>query len=169
MLFRSEVGMLITKNKANGQIRCIDLNLYEHLAYAESLVRLAEEVNQHIAADTVPPAVEYQDWVCGRCSMFNVCTPPMASTPPDVIEDSELLEALDERASLEAARKRYETLDKTLKERFKGNGGVRLCGEWVIETKLSTRKKMEYVPTGETIDVPLVSFKRYAHSDSGGE
>lgn len=169
LLSNSEQGLLITKNKATGRLHAIDFSLFTYLSEAEELLQRAKEVNRHIAAGTVPDAAPFEEWVCGKCDMFAVCQPPITGAPPDVIMDDELLEKLEERETLDIPRKRYENLDKEIKNLFEKSEGTRLCGDFVIETKITQKERVKMHATGEFYDSAKTTIKRYKQSSGEDE
>ncbi len=164
LLSNAERGLLVTKNKATGRLRAIDFSLSSYLNEAEELLRLAESANKHIEAGTVPDAVPFEEWVCGKCEMFCVCTPPVSANPADVLEDDQLLEMLSEREQLATGRSRYESLDKAIKSRFEmREEGERswLCGDFAITTTAKEKERSQLVGTGEMYMSSKVDIKRY--------
>jgi hypothetical protein len=168
LLSNAEHGVLVTKNKATGRLHAIDFELMTYLHEAEGLLQVAEQTNMHLAAGTVPDPVPFEEWVCGKCDMFGVCQPPIAGDPPEVIDDPDLLEELTEREQLDAARKRYDALDKKIKAQFDARDGVHLCGDFAIETKITQKERKQLVGTGEMFDSATVKIKRY-RADGGSD
>lgn len=78
--------------------------------------------------------------VCRRCWAFGrVCTPPAEYHGLVMADDPEFEQALDRRGELQTAHKEYESLDKAIKERVKGQDGV-VVGAWLIQGKEIPRK-----------------------------
>ena len=78
--------------------------------------------------------------VCRRCWAFGrVCTPPADYHGLVMADDPEFEHALDRRGELQAAHKEYEALDKTIRERVKGQDGI-VVGAWLIQGKEIPRK-----------------------------
>jgi CRISPR/Cas system-associated exonuclease Cas4 (RecB family) len=169
LLSNAEQGVLVTKNKATGRLHAIDFSLYTYLNEAEELLQRAKEVNRHIAAGTTPPPVPYEEWVCGKCDMFTICQPPIAGDPPDIIDDDDLLEKLEQRELLDPQRKLYKRIDDEIKVRFEKSAGTRLCGDFVIETKIKQKEKSHLVGTGEFVDSATTTIKRYKANGKGEE
>jgi hypothetical protein len=130
----SEFGIMVFKNKGTGEksykIFQLDGAMLE---YTESVLKKLESVNAHIKAGTEPPAAFIDD--CKGCPFCKTACFPGQDYGPgiDILQDPDLEAKLSRRAELESASKEFESLDKEIKEGFRGRTAV--IGDWMIESK----------------------------------
>lgn len=135
--------LLVLKNKANGQLRFVEIELdYE---WAEELIQKAEVVNKAVddvdhllggrkfeqldakSQDAVlPDRIPPDEQVCGRCPFIHLCLGKREWTPKLLImDDPDLEKMLLERADLDAQRKRYAEVDATAKQVLKNRADIK--------------------------------------------
>lgn len=113
--------------------------LYEHLDKVEDFLRKAEAALDHVHAKTLP---DFHDdpSECKRCPFFGTaCQPPLKYEGAQILTDPDLIEMLEERAEHEKAAKRFDALDKCVKDRLRGveagiAGDFVLKGQWQKQT-----------------------------------
>jgi len=132
-----EVGMFIFKNKVNGQLKEVFIVL--DMEYAETLLKKCEQVNAHVAAGTVPPAIPYSESICGDCKFLHICAPEFRSQAMEVSDDPEAEAKLDRLYMLDPLHKEREELNDWRKEHFKGREKV-LVGKYIITGQWQDRK-----------------------------
>lgn len=132
-----EIGMFLMINKANGLPRAIWVE--QDYTYAEELIQKAETVEKHVTAGTYPDRIEYDESVCGSCDFAHVCLPDTLRTEVDVLTDPDLIAELEERESLKDAKRRYDEVDKAVKERLQGIPKAAV-GDFAIFGKTVERK-----------------------------
>jgi len=129
-----DCGLMIFKNKSTGEKlqKIFTLN-GPALEYVELILKKLERVNAHIKGGTEPPAALIND--CKGCAFAKTACFPGQDYGPgiDILEDPDLAAKLSRRGELEAAAKEFETLDKEIKDGFRGRTAV--VGEWLIESK----------------------------------
>lgn len=141
LMDNKEQGAFILKNKTTGRLKQIDVQL--DFEYAESLLKKAENINKHIASNTLPEGIELDENTCGRCSFNHVCLPDRDfGDELKLSNDPVLLERLERRESLSAAYKEYQVVDKEVKGKLKEQPNL-LVGDFHITGKLIQRSGYE--------------------------
>lgn len=128
-----ERGWFLLINKSNlYDYKFIELPL--DLAYAESLVQKADEVNAHIAAGTLPEALNDPD-ECRDCPFASLCCPSCGTGGTlSVIESEELEGCLLRLDEMKDTAKEIDSLDKqrdAILDNYKGKD--LLCGDFMIK------------------------------------
>lgn len=132
-----EIGMFLMINKLTYEPKHIWVNL--DYTYAEGLLKRAEEINKHVAAETYPDRIDYDDAVCGRCDFAQICLKDVVRTEADILTDETLIDQLERRDALKAAKAEYEEVDEAVKQSLKGiQKGI--AGSFVIAGKEVSRK-----------------------------
>lgn len=129
-----ELGIMLFKNKATGEVLQKIFRLDgPALEYSESVLKKLEAVNAHVKEGTEPPPVFISD--CKGCPFAKTACYPDQDYGPgiDLLKDPELESKLSRRAELEPAVKEFDTLDREIKEGFRGRSVV--VGDWMIESK----------------------------------
>jgi hypothetical protein len=93
--------------------------------------------------DSLPP---YHDdpGECKNCGYFGrVCSPPLTFEGAAIVDDPETIAALERREELREAGKEYESLDKELKERFRGLPQA-ICGKFLVQGKSGKLTKVVF-------------------------
>lgn len=135
LLSNEDTGIMIFKNKANGEKCQKEFHLEgELLEYAESILKNVEAVNGHVALGTCPDAKLIDD--CKGCPFAKTACFPGGDYGPgfDILSDPDLEAKLDRHGELEAAAKEFKALDEEIKDGFKGKPTA-VVGGWIIESK----------------------------------
>lgn len=128
----SEAAFLL-KNKATGRIKEVWMP-YQPDMLAEDLEK-CRVVNRHVEEGTTPDRIDDREW-CERCRFNHLCLPDMVNEGTRFLDDDELLEKLERREVLAAAKKEYDALDKAVKTEIKGCeeaiiGDFSISGKWI--------------------------------------
>jgi hypothetical protein len=126
-------GVFVLMNKTTGMLRLLPFEL--DYGFVESLLQRVERLQPMVEQGVDPDPIPYDDAVCGRCGFKGQCWPPRDFGPGlAVLEDEALLEDLETRERLKAAKEDYDELDKAIKARLKRDG-VRsaIAGRFSIE------------------------------------
>ena len=149
-------GLFALYNKTTGLLKLIPFEL--DYSFTESILARIEEIHPMVLSGEDPPPIPYDEDICGQCAFSHLCYPPRDyGAGTQLIEDGELLEMLEERATVADKRARYEELDKAIKGKAKqalGKDGMGMCGPWEVSTKTSPRKAYE-VKASEATTVTL--------------
>lgn len=148
-------AIFILKNKSNGKIKQINVGLDYELA--ESALKAAEIINQHVAAGTLPEGVSDID-VCANCPYRLICKSASFSSGHElqVADDPELEQKIDEWQDLKAGAKRSDDLwEKSIRPKMeatcKAQGGKlnMMLGKYMLtgkpDVKGSFRGKVELI------------------------
>lgn len=116
-----------------GKLKPIPVVLEEHLEDAEAALRLGETVQEAVKAGTPPPFAK-DPTTCRTCWAFGrICQPPISEQGASLIQSVEFEQLLKDRADAEAAHRRYEVLDKKVKETIRAMAVDRaICGDFAI-------------------------------------
>lgn len=144
LMGNKEVGYFILKNKVNGRMKEVRMDLDYSLG--ESLLQKASAINAHVAGGTVPDPIEWDDNTCSECGYLHICTPDRIGKEIEVVDDVELEDMLSRRDALLAVHKEYEAIDKELKEVVKEREKI-LCGNYLITGKWQERGEYTVKPT----------------------
>jgi hypothetical protein len=144
----SETGIMLFKNKTSGE-KCQKLFILdsEMMAYAETILKKLELVNEWVAKNDAPPAERIPD--CEGCGFAKTsCFVGQDYGPGfELMMDAAEVEAkLERREALAQAAKEYDELDEEIKAQFKGRSAI--VGGWKIESRPSERK--EYIVQAQT-------------------
>jgi hypothetical protein len=129
-------GVLALKPKSSMggyPLKLIQINLWEHTDYAESLLKKAETINEHVAKKALPDRIDYDENVCDSCAFRHICLTGALHKEPEIENDnSELIKLLEEREQLKDAHKRYEKVHGDVKKLCKDRPKI-LAGDFLIE------------------------------------
>lgn len=129
-------GLFLFKNKSTGAVKEIWMNLdYD---FAESLVKKAEAINAHVAGETLPEPIPYDEDICSDCGYNHICLPERIGTAVKVIDDQELLELLNRFEELKPLYKEYGDVDDKIKKIVNGQEKL-LVGDWFVTGKWMDR------------------------------
>jgi CRISPR/Cas system-associated exonuclease Cas4 (RecB family) len=146
LMSEKEKGLFIFKNKVNGQMKEIWMDLDYELG--EETLQKIERVNTHVASGTLPEPIEWDDNVCSECGYIHVCNPIRTGKEVEILDDEEMLELLIKRESLQAYAKEFEEIDGVLKERLEGRdklliGDYYITGSWRKTTRYEVPKDIK--------------------------
>lgn len=137
LMDNKEYGLFILKNKSTGMLKAIDL--YLDWEYAESLLKKAERINQHVKDGTLPETIKDAS-VCERCDFLHLCMPDMGGVE---FTDGKIIELLDEREDLMGIvekseipehEKRIDEINKLMRTIFEERPSV-IAGPYFITGK----------------------------------
>jgi len=157
LMSNSERGVLLFKNKVNGELKQIDFQLNdETLAYCEEILKKLERVNASVkeilAGAEVPKPSHFME-ECKTCPFRDTWCFPNRDYGPgyEIATDNQLTHKLNRWAELAPMVQEYEQLDREIKELVKGKNLV--VGDFIIETKEFSRK---------SYDIPAEVKNKYA-------
>ncbi|MEM5810151.1 MAG: hypothetical protein QW156_04665 [Candidatus Aenigmatarchaeota archaeon] len=136
LLTNSEIGLLALKNKSSGKIKFIECELdYE---FAESIIKKAETINEHIKNLTLPDRIEPDDEVCGTCPFRHICLPERkAEGQFEISEGEELYDKLLRWYELKPIVNEYNELDDEIKKFSEGKNIIikdfHITGKWITK------------------------------------
>lgn len=137
MLEELEAGVLVMKNKLTGMLKSVPFEL--DASYAERVVSRIERLHEMVQAKTSPPPIDYEERICGECGFRALCYPPrdLGAGVVPIEGELELLENIERREELKAAKAEYEAVDKSVKARLKriGTFEAALLGPYAIERR----------------------------------
>jgi hypothetical protein len=138
LLENKEMGYLILKNKANGQINPIPVPL--DYTYAETLLKKAEAIEKHVKEESLPDRIDNEK-LCGTCAYYHICLPDQINIDKR-IDSPELESMIEEWARLKFGikplEKKFKELDETIKGILKGIPEA-IIGDWMITGKEAKR------------------------------
>lgn len=149
----SKVGMVYMKNKITGRPKQVVIPMVD--AYVDWLMTRIRMLNEYVAAKKLPPRIEYDEKVCGKCPFRAVCLkemPPGVDNPvvlnPE--QQAELLELIEEREKLDPARKHFKHLDDKISDIVKGHpkiilGNFIISGKWISQERINSKIMPEKV------------------------
>lgn len=148
----------VIKNKLTGLLKIIMADL--DLDYAEGILRRIERLQPMVDQGVDPEPIPYDHAICGRCGFLAQCYPPRSyGDGVSLLEIPGLLDLLEERAKLAEGHSEYEAADRAVKAILKREGvKFGLCGEYVIEGKVESRK--EYTVAAQ--DITRYTIRRAA-------
>jgi len=143
----SKVGMVYMKNKITGKPKQIVIPLVD--TYVTWLINRLKVVNEHVLAKKLPPSIEYDEKLCGKCPFRAVCLkemPPGMDNPVVLNPEQQaaLLELIEERDKLDPARKRYKEVDERVSDIVKGHpkiilGNFIISGKWITQDRIDSK------------------------------
>ncbi len=140
-LHSEDQGIFFLKNKVSGELKQIVMPLDYDLA--EEILQKCEAINAHVAAETLPDQIEWEEAICGRCGFLHICYPGRDwGDGLTIVDDTELEEMLKKREALIGAVRAYDEVDKALKAAIKEKTGL-LVGNWQINGKWVDKKGFE--------------------------
>ncbi len=135
------MGIMITKNKLNGRLK--QINFTNNDEFLNDILHKCTIINKHVDEGTLPDPIEPDEDVCGRCSFKSICIPDVTFGDALSMEYNEYLHGLlKERNALDPARKRYNEIDKEVKQSIKGWGN-HLLGSFHITGKYIDKKAFD--------------------------
>jgi len=141
MLFKAvDRALLLCINKSTGAWAQVNVSL--DYAFAEELIQRAQAINRHVAEGTLPDRIPFDEKQCPCCPFYAECLPDHVGKDPLVFIDDEKLEALlEERATCEEQGKKFDQVDKRLKEIVKARPETKLSIGRFLVTKNGTPQR----------------------------
>jgi hypothetical protein len=152
-------GTLVLRDKWFWRLRFVPIPRAAVEGLIQEAIQKAQSVNEHIAAGTLPDPMDYSDAICGRCEFKNICLPSRAGTGAAWVDDERLVDDLRERDHLQTFSRRYDDLDRSVKERVRaiGEPEIVISGQYVAHVKTSTRKRLK--ATGESYETTTTTIR----------
>jgi hypothetical protein len=140
----AEAGVMLFFNKTTGE-KCQKLFILgsDMMAYAETILKKLELVNEWVAKNDAPPAERIAD--CEGCGFAKTsCFVGQDYGPGfELMMDAAEVEAkLERRESLAPAAKEYDEIDEELKAQFRGKSAI--VGAFKIESKPYEKTKYDW-------------------------
>jgi len=143
LMMDKEIGVLIFKNKINGQLKQFDISLdYE---YAENLIKKLERINVCVKKQEYPERIDDRS-VCKMCAFKSLCLPNEGWEQVKIVSDDELLVMLEKRELLKPVANEYSKLDKKVKEQIPEEAGEYLYGGKFAVTKKAYKTTVYEIP-----------------------
>lgn len=155
LMDNKEEGLFLFKNKSSGELKEIWVDLdYD---FAESLVKKAELINNHVTDGTLPEPMEYDENICGDCGFAHICLPDRIGNEVEVTQDGVLLELITRYFELKPGAKEYDEVNERINKLVQGREKI-LVGDYFIEGKWVPRKvylipddvKQKYADTAQS-------------------
>lgn len=134
-------GAFLLANKSTGEIRPVEHQVDEGRLEGH-LARLAH-VNEHVHYGTLPERVDVEAGLCGHCPFSHICLPDDRTAPPEgIVIDEGFIELLEQRDLLYGAKREWEQIDDSVKQRLKAvQGWSRLrAGRFEIRRRVTAVK-----------------------------
>lgn len=131
-----ERGVFIFKDKTSGRMKEVWMDV--DFDMGESSLKMAEAVNAHVAAGTVPECMPYDDSVCGDCPFIHICLPDHTGTEVKIVDSQELIDLIERYNELKPLAKEYDEIDEQIKKTVEGQEKI-LAGPWFITGKWQDR------------------------------
>lgn len=150
---KARVGFIYMKNKLTGRPKLVVVPFDQR--YADWLLARLRLLKSYVDRKELPPRVEFDEALCGKCPFRHVCLgemPPGVANP--VVLDPEkqtmLLEMLAERERLDPMRKAFAELDEKIGNIVRGHEKVILenyivTGRWVEQERVDSKSMPEAV------------------------
>lgn len=113
-----EVGMFIISNFR--QIKLIPV--YLDYGLCEQIIQQLESAWEFVKQKKYPDPIAYNPKICDWCPWEFLCSKQITNKPAEFIQNKELEDLLNRRATLEPAAKEYKSIDEQIKAPFKKNG-----------------------------------------------
>jgi hypothetical protein len=131
----SETGIMLFKNKTTGE-KCQKLFILDSdmMAYAETILKKLEVVNEWVGRNDAPPAERIPD--CEGCGFAKTSCFVGQDYGPGfelMMDSAEVEVKLERRETLAPAAREYDELDEEIKAQFKGKSAI--VGSFKIESK----------------------------------
>jgi CRISPR/Cas system-associated exonuclease Cas4 (RecB family) len=136
LMDNKEVGLFLFKNKSSGELKEIWLPLdYD---FGESLIKKAEAVNKHVAEETLPDCIEYNEDICGDCGYVHICMPDRIGKEVEISDNTELLELVMRYHTLKPGAKEFDEVNDRINTLVEGREKI-LIGDYFISGKWVSR------------------------------
>jgi len=139
-----ERGIFILKNKTNGKLKQLNVNLDYN--YAESLIKKADLINEYIEKKQLPEQINNDD-ICSECDFAHICMPDKNYGKIEIFDMVEVKHILDKREELLKYKKELDEIEEQLKQ-FDGKPDIIICGKYRITGQWVERKEYT-VPAGK--------------------
>lgn len=137
-------GILYLKDRLSGKPKQVVVALDER--YAMWLWRRLRVLNAYVSKRKLPPRIEYDESVCGRCPFRAACLGELpAGAPPMVLDpdaQEELTLLLAEWERLKPMSKKFEEVDERVGEIVRGHEIVALA-EWIVKGRWVDQDRLD--------------------------
>jgi len=133
-----DTGLLWLKPRSHKLFKPIQVPL--DMRIIDETFKKCEQVNNHLAAGTLPDRLPMTKGACEYCGFKDFCRPEEAYAAGSNIDDPEFETLLKRREELHDAQKEFNRLDKKAKDVLKGLPYA-ICGPFAITGK-ETKKGM---------------------------
>lgn len=130
-------GLFIFKNKQTGELKEISMPI-DYVLGAE-LLRKAEAINKHVAEDTLPDCIPWDEQICGDCGYVHICLPEVDRDALQIQTDPELEAKIERWFELKPSKSEYDGLDKEIKAQLKNQDKI-VIGDYMITGKMVQKK-----------------------------
>jgi len=170
----ADAGLLYMKNKLTGKPKTVVVPRDE--AYAGWLLNRLRVLREYVAKKELPPRIEFEETLCGKCPFRAVCLQEMpAGASPVVLDPAKqamLLELLEDWWRLNPMRKEWKEVDERISEVVRGHPKI-IIGDFIVtgtpgtqtrvNTKIMTDKdRKKYETTTPTWRKGVVNVKDQA-------
>lgn len=138
-------GLFIFKNKQTGALKEIPMPV--DYVLGAKLIRKAEAINKHVAEETIPEGISYDDQICEDCGYVHICLPEVDRNALEIQTDPELEAKIERWFELKPNKSEYDKLDKEIKAQLKNQDKI-VIGNYMI-TGGMVQKKGFTVAAGE--------------------
>jgi CRISPR/Cas system-associated exonuclease Cas4 (RecB family) len=143
LMDNKDKGVFLFKNKSTGEVKEVWLDLdYD---FGESLIKKAEAVNKHVAEETLPDPMEYNEDICQDCGFVHICLPDRIGKEVEISDNTELLELVMRYHTLKPGAKEYDDVNDRINKLVEGREKI-LVGDYFIEGKWIDRTSYEVPP-----------------------
>ncbi len=130
-------GLFIFKNKQTGALKEIPMSVDYDLG--EKLIKKAMAINMHVAEDTLPDCIPWDEQICGDCGYAHICLPEPKRDALEIKTDPELEAKVRKWFELKPYKSEYESLDKEIKSQLKSQDKI-VIGDYFITGKMIQKK-----------------------------
>lgn len=130
-------GLFIFKDKQTGALKEILMSA-DYVLGAE-LLRKAEAINKHVAEDTLPDCIPWDEYICGDCGYVHICLPEPKREALEIQIDPELEAKIERWFELKPHKSEYDSLDKEIKAQLKNQDKI-VIGDYLITGKMIQKK-----------------------------
>lgn len=132
LMDNKERGVFIFKNKTNGQLKEIWMDLDYN--YAESIIQNIETVNLAVDAGVVPERIPWIEKICGDCPFAHICLPEAVRAELEIVDDPEYVKMIERRIEIAPMQSEYKNLTDALKKGM-GESTKRVVGDYIVYTE----------------------------------
>jgi CRISPR/Cas system-associated exonuclease Cas4 (RecB family) len=130
----ADAAILYMKNKLTGKPKVVVVPRDE--AYASWLLKRLRVLHEYVVKKELPPRIEFDETVCGKCPFRGVCLqemPPGVNNPVvlDPEKQGELHELLQDWWRLNPMRKEWEEADERIKSIVRGHPKI-IIGDFIV-------------------------------------
>lgn len=138
LMDNKEKAVFLFKEKSSGALKEIWFDLDYQMG--EILLKRAEEINKHVADNTLPEPINNDMW-CGNCPFDHICLPVQIGKEVE-IDTGELATMLDRLEELKPFTKEYDEIDEQVKSLVEGKEKI-LAGYWFVTGKYLEKKSYD--------------------------